>query len=194
MYLLKKNNQNILLTGKNVENTFDIVASVIRSVTMGNYQTVILADKENPYAKLLESEMDTLDPQGKIAVFENADDIDEFIAAMQKSCGDEEKDLKIFMIWLGAQNFVTNMGELWNAGKNGILHMLVTENAETFAKIPDVDLTQFDHKLSTEISKEELVALGYPYAALQNVELDSVKAIYSNGSKIFAFKPYRFLK
>ena len=193
-YLWKKADQNILLTGSDAENMFDILASVLRSACMQDYKTVILADAENVYFKLLKKYISAIDPQKKLVILEDKNDIAQLIGQAKGILKEEDAEMKVFLIWLGAQAYGLETSALWNGGKSGLLNLLPVQSFQDFSAIGDFDLSLFEYKISTEMAKEELLAFGYPYAQVANLALDPVHAVYYNGSKMLTFKPYRMAK
>ena len=193
MYLIKRAGQNVLLTGKDTNNTFDILASILRSARFSAYKTVVLADAENVYYKLLKENLPMLDPQKQITILSDPADVAGFVDAMKNALSDEEAQVQTFTVWLGAEKHCEDMELLLGSGRNGSLHMLLSDSYEAFSKLAGVSAEQFEHKISEKMPMDDLAAFGYPYAQLKDVSFDGVKAIYSNGAKIFNFKPYRFL-
>ena len=189
-YLWRKSNQNILLTGRNAENTFDVLASVLRSACLTDYRTVILADAENPFAKLLHEHFQAIDPQKKLVILENKADIKEFTDKMQDMLAEENAEAKVFVVWLGAQSYGLEADKLWTGGRSGVLNLLAVQSFEEFSEIEGIDLSYFDHKISTEIEKDVLLSFGYPYTQTEALLFDNVNAVYYSGSKMMIFKPY----
>ena len=103
---------------------------------------------------------------------------------------EDDIEVKFFLIWLGAESYELDTEMIWNSGKNGILNLLAVQNFKDFSAIKDLDLSRFEYRISTKTDKEELLAFGYPYSQIVNLELDSVNAVYYNASKLVTFKPY----
>ena len=99
VHLLKKYNQNILLTGRNTESTFDILAAILRCARYNSGKTIVVADRENAYYSLLKQYSDEL--ENHITLLDDYSSICGFIKETKASLDKKQPDSPTFIIWLG---------------------------------------------------------------------------------------------
>ncbi len=99
VHLLKKYNQNILLTGRNTESTFDILAAFLRCARYNKGKTVVIADKENGYYTLLKQHFAELG--NNVTLLDDYSSVCGFIKEAKKSLDRKQVAAPQLLIWLG---------------------------------------------------------------------------------------------
>jgi len=99
IHLLKKYNQNVLLTGRNTESTFEILAAFLRCARYNKGKTVILADPENAYYTLLKQNF--FDLGTNVTLLDDYSSICGFIKETKLSLDRKQASSPTFVIWLG---------------------------------------------------------------------------------------------
>ena len=99
IHLLKKYNQNILLTGRNTESTFDILAAFLRCAQYNKGKTVVIADPENSYYSILKKHFYELG--NHITLLDDYSSICGFIKETKESLNRKQVSAPLFVIWLG---------------------------------------------------------------------------------------------
>ena len=159
VHLLKKYNQNILLTGRNTESTFDILAAFLRCARYNKGKTVVIADRENGYYTLLKQHFAELG--NNVTLLDDYPSICGFIKETKKLLDRKQIAAPQLVIWLGISDlydeFIHGDG---NTGTNAIENDFLADTPISLSAEQEKELMESfsldDNALSLGISVEDI--------------------------------------